>query len=111
MRLFVLGVGDTFSEKHVTHAILLEHDGFRLAIDCPDSYRRVLRRARDRGAEAAVLDLFAIDDVLVTHVEFGLSDDSLDVRIAEILCVCERWKQQSACEQSLCTTNRHQFLQ
>jgi ribonuclease BN (tRNA processing enzyme) len=68
MRLFVLGVGDTFSEKHVTHALLLEHDGFRLAIDCPDSYRRVLRQARDRGADAAVLDLFGIDDVLVTHV-------------------------------------------
>jgi ribonuclease BN (tRNA processing enzyme) len=68
MRLFVLGVGDTFSEKHVTHALLLEHDGFRLAIDCPDSYRRVLRQARDRGADPAVLDLFGIDDVLVTHI-------------------------------------------
>lgn len=71
MKLFVLGVGDTFTEKHVTHALLLEHDGFRLAIDCPDSYRRVLRQARDRladAAHAATLDLFAIDDVLVTHV-------------------------------------------
>lgn len=71
MKLFVLGVGDTFTEKHATHALLLEHEGFRLAIDCPDSYRRVLRQARDRqesAALAAVLDLFAIDDVLITHV-------------------------------------------
>ena len=75
MKLFVLGVGDTFTERHVTHALLVEHDGFRLAIDCPDSYRRVLRQSRDRITEreaeaalAATLDLFAIDDVLITHV-------------------------------------------
>lgn len=70
MKLYVLGVGDTFTEKHITHALLLEHEGFRLAIDCPDSYRRVLRQARDKAgpAHASSLDLFAIDDVLVTHV-------------------------------------------
>ena len=70
MKLYVLGVGDTFTEKHVTHALLLEAEGFRLAIDCPDSYRRVLRAARDKAgaAHAAALDLFGIDDVLVTHV-------------------------------------------
>jgi ribonuclease BN (tRNA processing enzyme) len=71
LKLFVLGVGDTFSERHVTHALLVEHQGFRLAIDCPDSYRRVLRQARDRihaPGDAAVLDLPAIDDVLITHV-------------------------------------------
>lgn len=71
MKLFVLGVGDTFSERYITHALLLEHDGFRLAIDCPDSYRRVLRQARDRIASEAdrkTLDLFAIDDVLITHI-------------------------------------------
>jgi ribonuclease BN (tRNA processing enzyme) len=70
VKLYVLGVGDTFSEKHVTHALMVEADGFRLAIDCPDSYRRVLRAARDKAgvAHAANLDLFAIDDVLVTHV-------------------------------------------
>lgn len=70
MKLYVLGVGDTFTEKHVTHALLIEAEGFRLAIDCPDSYRRVLRAARDKAGpgHAADLDLFAIDDVLVTHV-------------------------------------------
>ena len=35
----VLGVGDTFSERHHTTALLLVCDGFHLAIDCPDSYR------------------------------------------------------------------------
>ena len=70
MKLYVLGVGDTFTEKHVTHALLLEAEGFRLAIDCPDSYRRVLRAAREKAGPAhhAALDLFGIDDVLITHV-------------------------------------------
>jgi ribonuclease BN (tRNA processing enzyme) len=70
MKLYVLGVGDTFTEKHNTHALLVEAEGFRLAIDCPDSYRRVLRGAREKAgaAHASSLDLFAIDDVLVTHV-------------------------------------------
>ncbi len=69
-RLYALGVGDTFTEKHHTHALLVEADGFRLAIDQPDSYRRVLRAAREKAGpeHAASLDLFAIDDVIVTHV-------------------------------------------
>jgi len=67
MKLYVLGVGDTFTEKHNTHSLLVEADGFRLAIDCPDSYRRVLRQARDKNG-ATALDLFGIDDFLVTHV-------------------------------------------
>jgi ribonuclease BN (tRNA processing enzyme) len=70
VKLYVLGVGDTFTEKHVTHALLVEAEGFRLAIDCPDSYRRVLCAARQKAGPAhdANLDLFGIDDVLVTHV-------------------------------------------
>ncbi len=75
MRVHVLGVGDTFSEKHHTHALLVEEAGFLLAIDCPDSYRRVLAAAREkmrmRGVSpeiAAVLELAAIDHVIVTHV-------------------------------------------
>ena len=48
MRVHVLGVGDTFSERHHTHALLLEEGDFRLAIDCPDSYRRVLAAAREK---------------------------------------------------------------
>jgi ribonuclease BN (tRNA processing enzyme) len=70
VKLYVLGVGDTFTERHNTHALLLEADGFRLAIDCPDSYRRVLRQARDKAGKAhgSALDLAGIDDVLATHV-------------------------------------------
>ena len=34
----VLGVGDTFSERHRPSALLLACDGFQLAIDCPDMY-------------------------------------------------------------------------
>ena len=66
IRLHALGVGDTFTEQHHTHGLLVEADGFRLAIDCPDSYRRVLRDART--ISGADLDLATIDDVLITHL-------------------------------------------
>jgi ribonuclease BN (tRNA processing enzyme) len=62
----VLGVGDTFSEKHHSTALLLACDGLRVAIDCPDMYRSVLRDAAERsGRPLAIAD---IDHVLVTHV-------------------------------------------
>jgi len=61
-----LGVGDTFSEVHHTAALLLEHDGFRLAIDCPDRYRGALRCARERTKRDLTLE--RIDDVFITHV-------------------------------------------
>ena len=62
----VLGVGDTFSERHHTTAMLLICDGFHLAIDCPDSYRSVLRAAA--GASGRPLAIADVDHVLVTHV-------------------------------------------
>jgi len=62
----VLGVGDTFSERHHTFGLLLSCDGFRLAIDLPDVYRRVLADAAARAARP--LALTDIDHVLVTHV-------------------------------------------
>lgn len=62
----VLGVGDTFSERHCSSAMLLEHDGFRLAIDCPDQYRGVLKDAA--LAAGRPLSLSEIDHVLITHV-------------------------------------------
>jgi ribonuclease BN (tRNA processing enzyme) len=62
----VLGVGDTFSEKHHSTALLLSCDGFQLAVDCPDMYRSVLRDARERSGRA--LDISDIDHVLITHV-------------------------------------------
>jgi ribonuclease BN (tRNA processing enzyme) len=64
--VIVLGVGDTFSETHHSTALLLRCDGFHLAVDCPDTYRSVLRAAGERAGRA--LSLTDIDHVLVTHV-------------------------------------------
>jgi ribonuclease BN (tRNA processing enzyme) len=66
LEVIPLGVGDTFSDRHTTAALLLRHQGFTLAIDCPDRYRAVLRAAGERAGRA--LDLFDIDHLLVTHV-------------------------------------------
>ncbi len=64
--VIVLGVGDTFSEVYFPTCLLLRQEGFQLAIDCPDGYRRVLAHARAKSGLA--LDLADIDDVLLTHV-------------------------------------------
>lgn len=64
--VIVLGVGDTFSERHHSTSLLLCCDGFRLAIDCPDQYRGVLRDAAQRSGRE--LSLSDIDHVLITHV-------------------------------------------
>jgi ribonuclease BN (tRNA processing enzyme) len=66
LEVIPLGVGDTFSERHTTAALLLRHDGFTLGIDCPDRYRAVLRAAAQTAARP--LDLFDIDHLLITHV-------------------------------------------
>ena len=62
----VLGVGDTFSERHHSTALLLVCDNVHLAIDCPDMYRSVLLAAAERSGK--VLALSDIDHVLITHV-------------------------------------------
>jgi ribonuclease BN (tRNA processing enzyme) len=64
--VIALGVGDTFSERHHSTALLLVCDGFHLAIDCPDMYRGVLRSAAERCGRP--LSLAEIDHVLITHV-------------------------------------------
>lgn len=64
--VIVLGVGDSFSERHRSTALLLRCDGFQLAIDCPDMYRSALRAAAERSGES--LSLADIDHVLITHV-------------------------------------------
>lgn len=61
LKVTALGVGDTFSDHLTTASLLIEADGFALGIDCPDSYRRVLKSA---GAS----EVQAIDDMLITHV-------------------------------------------
>jgi ribonuclease BN (tRNA processing enzyme) len=64
--VFVLGVGDTFSEVHHSTALLLACDGFYVAVDCPDMYRGVLRSASRRsGRDLPISD---IDHILITHV-------------------------------------------
>ena len=52
--VIALGVGDTFSEQHHPTALLLACDGFQLAIDCPDMYRRVLRDAARQSGRASL---------------------------------------------------------
>ncbi|HET9954392.1 MAG TPA: MBL fold metallo-hydrolase [Polyangiaceae bacterium] len=64
--VIVLGAGDTFSEHLHPTALLLEAQGFRLAIDCPDSYRAILRHASVRSNRP--LSIADIDCVLITHV-------------------------------------------
>ncbi|HET9930274.1 MAG TPA: MBL fold metallo-hydrolase [Polyangiaceae bacterium] len=65
-RVTALGVGDTFSARHFPTCLLLSASGFNLAIDCPDSYRRVLASARQKALQ--VPELTDIDHVLITHV-------------------------------------------
>ncbi len=64
--VFVLGVGDTFSELHRPTSLLLRCGDFHLAIDCPDMYRAVLREASEKAEQR--LRLAHIDHVLLTHV-------------------------------------------
>jgi ribonuclease BN (tRNA processing enzyme) len=64
--VIALGVGDTFTAKHHTTSLLLHDGGEYLAIDCPDSYRRVLAEASARAGRD--LPLPAIERVLITHV-------------------------------------------
>ncbi len=66
LQVLVLGVGDTFSELHATASLLLECEGFRLAVDCPDRYRGVLRNVGHRAERSVSLEM--IDDFFITHV-------------------------------------------
>jgi ribonuclease BN (tRNA processing enzyme) len=66
LKIIPLGVGDTFSEHNTTASILIELDGFRLGVDCPDSYRRVLTQASK--PQNLALDINTIDHMLITHV-------------------------------------------
>ncbi|MGF1452817.1 MAG: MBL fold metallo-hydrolase [Opitutales bacterium] len=66
MRIHVLGTGGAFTEFLGHTAFVVEHDGFLLAIDCPDAYRQVLAKHRERsGSSLRVED---IDAWLITHL-------------------------------------------
>ena len=64
-RVTALGVGDTFSTRHFPTSLLVSTSGFNLAIDCPDSYRRVLAGARSKAPH--VPELSDVAHVLITH--------------------------------------------
>src|SRR5688572_29361272 len=62
----VLGAGDAFSALRRTASLLLVADGFRLGIDCPDGYRRVLHDVSARADRPLAIE--DVDDMLITHV-------------------------------------------
>lgn len=66
LSITVLGAGDTFSEVHTTASLLVRAGDFQLAIDCPDRYRGVLKRAGELSSRP--LSIADIDHVLITHV-------------------------------------------
>lgn len=66
MEIIVLGVGDAFTAKYANTSFLLRHDGFTLAIDCPDRYRGVLAAVADKSGLS--LSLEQIDAFLITHL-------------------------------------------
>lgn len=66
MEIIVLGVGDAFTAKYVNTSFLIRHEGFTLAIDCPDRYRGVLASAS--GKTGLDLRVEAVDAFLITHL-------------------------------------------
>jgi ribonuclease BN (tRNA processing enzyme) len=65
--LWMNGVGDAFSIEHYKTNFLVEKDGFILAVDCGDSYRRALH---DNGwrIDGEQLDVDRIDALVLTHL-------------------------------------------
>jgi ribonuclease BN (tRNA processing enzyme) len=55
-----IGVGDTFTARHFTTALLVRAEGFTLGIDCPDTYRKVLAASGVTTPE--------VGHVILTHV-------------------------------------------
>ena len=66
MEIVVLGVGDAFTSKFINTSFLIRHEGFTLAIDCPDRYRGVLASASQ--ATGLDLQLEGVDAFLITHL-------------------------------------------
>ena len=65
--ILVGGVGDAFSLDHYGTHFLLKKDGFVLAIDCPDDFRRGLRDHRFSD-QAVPLEVNEIDALYLTHL-------------------------------------------
>ena len=65
--LLINGVGDAFSVRHWGTSFLVRAEGFTLAVDCPDSYRRALAtNAFDHGGRA--LEASDLDGLVLTHL-------------------------------------------
>lgn len=64
--IVVLGAGDAFTAAHRNTSFLLDAGGRRLAVDCPDSYRRILAEAS--AASGRDLRVEDVGDLLLTHV-------------------------------------------
>lgn len=66
LEILPVGVGDTFSAKHNTTALLIRYESEYLAVDCPDTYLRVLSQAAaTAGWPTLPTD---VNRLLLTHV-------------------------------------------
>lgn len=66
MEIVVLGVGDAFTSKFFNTSFLVRHEGYTLAIDCPDRYRGVLASASEEtGLDLTLED---VDAFIITHL-------------------------------------------
>ena len=72
LRIHVTGVGDAFTERYYNASLCIEEpaSGFRLQIDCPPAYPRVLADYRQRSTQksGAPLEIGNIDHLLLTHL-------------------------------------------
>lgn len=62
------GVGDAFSLIHWGTHFLVRKNGFVLAVDCPDSFRRALRANGFVNDAGDPLDVGDIDAMILTHL-------------------------------------------
>lgn len=66
LEILPVGVGDTFSAKHNTTALLLRYADEYLAVDCPDTYLRVLSQAALAAGWATLPS--DVNRLLLTHI-------------------------------------------
>jgi ribonuclease BN (tRNA processing enzyme) len=61
MKIYILGVGDAFSQKHYSTSFVLESDGFFLGVECPHPYLKMLK-------ENSELKISDMDNMVITHL-------------------------------------------
>ncbi|MEW6731042.1 MAG: MBL fold metallo-hydrolase [Acidobacteriota bacterium] len=64
--VFVLGVGDAFSERYNSSSFVVSAGDFHLMIDCPERVRKTIREARERAHRH--LEIAMLNHVLITHL-------------------------------------------